>query len=127
MIVFFNAPLDQPDHARRAVQAAITLQQVVAAYRLRQPPGEPHLHFGVGINTGPALIGNIGAAQRLTYTATGDTVNLAARITSAVPADEVWLSQATYDDIPAAIVVEPLSPLTFKGKSEPTPLFRVRL
>lgn len=127
VMVMFNAPLDQPDHARRAVQAGITLQQVVAAYRLQRPPEEPRLHFGVGIHTGPALLGNIGPFRRLTYTASGNTVNLAARITAAVPTDEVWLSQTTYEHLQGAIAVEPLPPLTSKGKSDSIPLFRVCL
>lgn len=127
VMVMFNAPLDQPDHARRAVQAGITLQQVVAAYRLQRPLEEPRLHFGVGIHTGPALLGNIGPFRRLTYTASGNTVDLAARITAVVPTDEVWLSQATYEHLQGVITVEPLPPLTFKGQSEPTPLFRACL
>lgn len=125
MMIMFNAPADQPDHARRAVQAGLALQQAVAAYQAQRPPNEPRLHFGVGINSGPALIGNIGALRRYTFTAIGDTINLAARITAAVPAGQVWISQTTHEQLEDAFTVEPLPPMKFKGKSEATPLFRV--
>jgi len=127
LIAVFNMSDDQPDHALQAVKAAITLQRAVANYQTQQPPNEPRLHFGVGINTGTALIGNIGAHQRYSYTAVGDAVNLAARITSVAPANKIWLSQATYSQLKNAVVVEPLPPLTFKGKRQPTRLFQVQV
>jgi adenylate cyclase len=127
VMVMFNASANQPDHAQRAVQAGIALQQTVAVYRTRRPPEELRLHFGVGINSGPALVGNIGTRWRYSYTAIGDTINLAARITATVPPGEVWISQATYEQLQGAIAVEPLPPLMFKGKSEPTSLLRICL
>jgi adenylate cyclase len=73
------------------------------------------------------LVGNIGAYRRYTYTAIGDTVNLAARITANVPAHEVWISQATSEQLYGAFKVEPLHPLKLKGKNQPVPIFRVHL
>ena len=126
LIAIFNMAGDQPGHATLAVRAGVALQQAIAAYQTHRPPQEPRLHFGVGINTGMALIGNIGARQRFSYTATGDAVNLAARITGATPPTEVWMSQATYEQLDQTIAVEPLPDLTFKGKSGPTSLYRVK-
>ncbi len=124
VMAIFNVPISQPDHARQAVQAGIALQQAVAAYRVQRPPEESRLDFGVGISTGSALVGNVGAHWRYTYTAIGDTVNLAARITGAVPPGEIWLSQETYEQLDGAIAVEPLPTMTFKGKKQSINIYR---
>jgi adenylate cyclase len=126
VLAIFNAPEDQPDHAWRAVQAGLGLQQAVSAFKAQQASPETQLDFGVGINTGPAVVGHLGARWRHNYTAIGDTVNLAARITDATPAGEIWISQTTRQQLPDTVAVEPLPAITFKGKSRPTALFLVR-
>ncbi len=125
VIAIFNISGDQPNHAQNAVEAGITIQQALTAYYTQQPPEERQLKFGVGINTGRALIGNIGARQRYSYTATGDSVNLASRITGATPATEVWVSQTTAKELSSKITLKPLPLMTFKGRSQPTQLFQV--
>ncbi len=127
VLVTFNAPVSQPDHPQRAVQAGVKVQQALALYRRLRPAEEPRLYFGVGISTGPALTGNIGAQWHYAYTPIGDAVNLAARLTAATPPNEVWLSQATYEYVQDLVEAEPIPPLTFKGKTQPTALFRVPL
>ncbi|MFN8457445.1 MAG: adenylate/guanylate cyclase domain-containing protein [Anaerolineae bacterium] len=124
MMVMFNASTPQPDHAQKAVQTGLALQQAVAHYHAQNLPAAAQLEFGVGVNSGPALVGNIGAHRHYNFTVIGDTVNLAARITGAAPPGEVWFSQTTREQLGHDIAVEPLPPLTFKGKSQPTPLFR---
>ena len=96
--------------------------QVVWGQRSR---AERWFHFGVGINSGPAIIGNSGARWRYTYTAIGDTTNLAARITAAVPAYEVWISEMTRAQLAGTFDVAVLSPVQFKGKDQRTQLYRV--
>jgi adenylate cyclase len=84
ILAFWNAPLDDPDHPRNAALAALAMQERLEA--LNQPdrpnadfwPGR--VQIGVGINTGPCCVGNMGSAQRLSYSLIGDTVNLASRI-----------------------------------------------
>jgi len=84
IIAFWNAPLDDPDHARRACAAAIACQSRLAALR---PEFERRFGRGVrmriGLNTGPAVVGNMGSTRRFDYTAMGDTINLAARLEGA--------------------------------------------
>jgi adenylate cyclase len=78
---FWNAPMDQPDHPRRACQTALDMLTVLA--RLRPDfaaHGWPNLDIGIGINTGPMIVGNAGSRDRLAYTAMGDTVNVASRV-----------------------------------------------
>ncbi len=125
VMAIFNAHDDQPDHAIRAVRAALSVQQQLFAYQAQRPEKERWFHFGVGIDTGLAIVGNSGARWRYTYTAIGSTTNLAARITAAVPAYEVWISQNTLDQLDGSFTVTPLSPIYFKGKDKPVSLFRV--
>ncbi len=125
VMAIFNPHADQPDHAIRAVQAGISVQQALFRYHRQRRKGERGFHFGIGINTGLAIVGNSGAQWRYTYTAIGDTTNIAARITAAVPAYEIWISQATCEQLDGKFNVVPLTPMQFKGKKNPTELFRV--
>jgi adenylate cyclase len=78
LMAFWNAPLDQPDHAARACRAALAVRGRFAA--LKAELGAPELGIGVGLNTGPASVGNMGSTQRFDYSAIGDTVNTASRL-----------------------------------------------
>lgn len=86
IMAFWGAPLDDPAHARHAVEAAMEMQAVLADFRRELAEeaaagGElPDFDVGIGLHTGPAVVGFIGARQKLEYTAIGDTVNLASRI-----------------------------------------------
>ncbi len=81
LMAFFNAPLEQPDHARRAVQAAIEMQRRIEFNRAEwEFCGWGELAAGIGIATGPAVVGYITARDRMQYTAIGAQVNLAARL-----------------------------------------------
>ncbi len=123
VMAIFNAPLDLPAYARHAVQAALAVHAAVADYHHSLPADQPRLQFGIGINTGPALVGNSGGGLRYTYTAIGDTVNLASRITAVTPAGQVWITEPVLQQVQAVIRTTPLKPLLFKGKSAPTALF----
>lgn len=81
IVVFWGAPLDQPDHAELAVQCALEMQaRLVELQAGWKTQGKPMLKNGIGINTGVALVGNIGAeGKKMDYTMIGDQVNLAAR------------------------------------------------
>ncbi|MEM1285239.1 MAG: adenylate/guanylate cyclase domain-containing protein [Pseudomonadota bacterium] len=80
MMAFWNAPLDQPDHAARAVRAALAMKAAIDAYNAGQPKGTEPLAIGVGLHTGEAFVGNMGSKRRFAYSAIGDSVNLAARV-----------------------------------------------
>jgi adenylate cyclase len=78
---FWNAPMDQPDHARRACDAALDIVTALGALRRDfAQRGWLHLDVGVGINTGNMVVGNMGSPARLDYSAVGDAVNVAARL-----------------------------------------------
>jgi hypothetical protein len=79
-MTIFNAPLEQADHAARAVQCALALDVYAEAFRKKQNDlGIPIGETRIGVHTGYATIGNFGSHSRMDYTALGDTVNTAAR------------------------------------------------
>jgi len=81
IMAYFNAPLDQPDHAERALAcAAEMIESLDELNRTRAERGEPPLRMGIGIHTGLATLGSIGSEKRQEYTAIGETVNLAAHL-----------------------------------------------
>ena len=80
-MAFWNAPIHQDDHADRAVTAALEIRAVVASLNAaRLAAGQAPLITRIGIHTGPVLVGNIGARERMNYTIVGDAVNVAARL-----------------------------------------------
>lgn len=78
MFVLWGAPLRVDDHAARSIRAAETMRRVLKEFNAQGK--HPHLHARIGINTGPMVVGNLGAESRFDYTAIGDSVNLASRI-----------------------------------------------
>jgi adenylate cyclase len=125
MMVLFGAPLEQPDHAERAVRAALGMQRAAAGVSHRRGETEWEVAYGIGITTGPAVVGQIGSQRRLDYTAIGDTVNLAARLEGQAPPGTILISQATYDAVKEVAIVETLAPVKVKGKVLPVPVYKV--
>jgi class 3 adenylate cyclase len=122
IMAIFNAPVRQPDHALRAARAALGAQ--AATGRLAtEHPGWPR--FRMGINTGPALVGNIGAHQMRHFTAIGDTTNLAARLEAAAGVGEVVVSEPTLIQLGAYAEARSLGELELKGKSAPVRAFHL--
>lgn len=121
----FNAPVAQPDHAQRAVQAACAMQRAVAVHQAEYAHAYPPLAFGIGVNTGVALVGNSGSPWRMVYTANGDSVNLAARITASAPAATIWVSESTAAQLEPTVSRRMLPAIMFKGKSQATNLFEI--
>jgi adenylate cyclase len=81
VMAFWGAPLDRPDHARRAVAAALDLSQAVRVLNdEHRGQGLPEIEVGIGVNTGPMCVGDMGSPARRAYTVVGDAVNLAARL-----------------------------------------------
>jgi adenylate cyclase len=124
IMAVWNAPQSQPDHALLAVKAAWEAQQKLAELRQRDNRRLP-VQFGIGINTGIAVAGNVGSAGRSEYTVIGDSINTASRICSSTPANEVWIGPETYNQTKDYIETEKLEPQSVKGKAEPITLYRV--
>jgi adenylate cyclase len=126
MLAFFGDPVEQRDHAERAVRAAIGMQRKVAELRGRwEPAGGMAIAIRVGINTGEVVAGNMGSAQRLDYTVIGSNVNLASRLESGARPGQVLVSRATCEALPPSIPVRPAGTISAKGFSEPIEVFTV--
>lgn len=111
-MVIFNAPHDQPDHIRRAVQFAGEISRLEHG----------GLRFGLGVHSGLVMAGNIGSEQALNYTVLGNTVNLARRIEEAAPAGEVLLSETVAQAVADCCRAEPFGNLPANGAF---PLYRL--
>ncbi|MGN0710884.1 MAG: CHASE2 domain-containing protein [Anaerovoracaceae bacterium] len=97
-MAFWNAPLKQDDYVYKACKAAMDMVQGAVALtdELEKKFGR-RVGFGVGVHCGPAVVGNIGAKERMDFTAIGDTVNTASRLESNAPAQTVYISRAVAD------------------------------
>jgi adenylate cyclase len=118
IVAFWNAPRLQENHALLAVRCAYDL--INRAGELQQrllAKGLPPVRWGIGVNTGPAVVGMMGSRSRLQYTALGDTVNTAARFCANAPAFHLLIGQATYDMCKDYIAVDLVPGVQLKGKS----------
>jgi adenylate cyclase len=119
LMAIFNAPLPQKNHALRAVRAAWKMRMAVAAYQ-RSQPQEMHVSFGFGVNTGLATVGNVGSQERLqSYTAMGDTVNIASRLQTNVTDNNILINESTYIQVSRHVLVGQPFPLSVKNKAAP--------
>lgn len=116
----FNAPVDLPDYEARAVQAALDIVQGAEKVnvRIKEKIGR-EVAFGVGVNCGKAVVGNIGCETRMDYTAIGDTVNTAARLEGKALGGQVVISENLRQRLAGRIITEPLGEMALKGKAEP--------
>lgn len=128
IMALYNAPFDQPDHAAQAVRTALQFQELITTLsdRWEARCGTP-LKNGVGINTGEAVVGTLGSAQRLEYTAIGDTVNLASRLEGLTKDFQtpVIVSEFTYQAIKDVFECHPLGAVPLKGKGIPVNVYAV--
>lgn len=135
VMVLFGAPVWCPDHALRAVRAAVAAVRAVRAEASTWGSlGFRNMKIGIGIHTGPALLGCVGSARRLDYTAIGDTINAAARIEKENKRlhSEILISAVTFEELPAAERIrlgcdERPEPAALTGKLESTILHRVNI
>ena len=126
VMVIFNAVGEQPDHALRAARSALRI--IDATEPLAEAnPGWPR--FRIGVNSGPAVVGNVGAEGRRTFGAIGDTSNLGARLMSAGQAGQVVISGATRAALLAgseSVAADALGAVTVKGKTQPVEAWVLR-
>ena len=128
MIAFWNAPLDQPDHALRACRAALRCQK-----RLEELRPDFKRRFGsevfarIGVHSGPAVVGNMGSEKRFDYTAMGDTMNLASRLEGACKQYKIatLISEQTRDTVRVEIVTREIDMIRVVGKKTPVRVFEL--
>jgi len=126
-MAIWNAPLKQEDYVMNACRAAMdmVIGSKPLAEKLQKEFGRT-VSFGVGVNVGPAVVGNIGAPIRMDYTAIGDTVNTAARLEANAPGGTVYISRAVADALEGRIRVTSLGDtIKLKGKKEGFEILRL--
>ncbi len=125
VMAIYNAPPEQPDHALRAVRTALRMRSAIESYKQRT--GQRDVQFSVGVNTGIALVGNIGAQGRLqNYTAIGDVVNMAKRLEECADKNQILLGEGTMHYVASAVQVKPLGETRVKGKSRPQRIWELQ-
>lgn len=122
----FNAPIDQEDYLYKAVATAWDIAQgyEVLAKSLNDRFGRS-VSYGIGVNCGPAVVGNIGCDFRMDYTAIGDTVNTAARLEANAETGQILISKAVKEALEGRIEVSFNGMMQFKGKANPQEVYRV--
>jgi len=116
VMAHYNTPLlPEEDHAWLAVKTAWETRKLIEAYH-RTAKTATRLEFGIGVNTGEAVAGNVGAQDHMEYTLIGDAVNLAKRLQESAKPSQILLGQRTYELVRDRVVVNKLAPIQVKGR-----------
>jgi len=126
-MAFFGAPIDQPDHAWRAVTAAMKIRESLEAWnKQREVEGEKRLEARIAINSGEVVVGEIGSDRRVDYTVLGNAVNVAARIEQFVASPgDIVIGPVTYEAVKDRIQAAQMGFFALKGLASQVPLFKV--
>jgi adenylate cyclase len=124
---FFGAPIDQPDHAWRAIQAAMKIRESLATWNeQRVSSGEKPLEVRIAINSGEVVVGEIGSDRRVDYTVLGNAVNVAARIEEFVAAPgDIVIGPETYEAVKDRVRAAQMGFFALKGLASQIPLYKV--
>ncbi len=126
-MAIYNAPMNLDDYVYRAVKTG--LDMVEGAKKLEkklEQITDKKVGFGIGVNCGDAVIGNIGTSRRMDYTAIGNTVNTAARLESQAKAGEVLVSEEVYQRVKDRFIFEYLGERKLKGIAEEAKIYRAK-
>ena len=124
IMAFWGAPLDDSEHARHAVEAALEMAQVLQRFKHELGEADADFDVGIGIHTGPAVVGLIGSEQRREYTAIGDTVNLGSRIEGLTKGvSRILVSRETMEACGDAFEFKSFGSFKVKGREQEVELF----
>jgi len=124
VMAVWNVPVECEKHALFAIKAAISAQLAIREVQDKETT-LPKMEFGIGINTGITVAGNMGSSDRLEYSVIGDAVNTAARLADAAPGGHVWIGENTLTQVQDDVNVKPLGPVAVKGKQEPIMAYEI--
>ncbi|NES94370.1 MAG: FHA domain-containing protein [Desertifilum sp. SIO1I2] len=125
IMAFFGAPEVQPDHADRAVAAARAMLARLEHLNAQARWSEP-IQLRIAINSGKAVVGDIGSSQRVDYTVLGPTINLASRMESICPPGECVISEETYSALRMKQGFEKMGSYRFKGIDRPIEIYQTK-
>jgi class 3 adenylate cyclase len=126
IMVFFNDPLDQDDHAARAVKMSVAMQKRMDELQEKWfEAGQKPLSIGIGINTGYMSVGGVGSERHMDYTVVGNQVNLAARLQGLASGGEIVISHSTYGQVKDLVEVEDRGEVKVRGLHQPVKIYKV--
>lgn len=127
ILAFFGAPEPRDDHPARAVACALAMQAAMSEINAEnEAEGLPRLTMGIGVNTGPVVVGNIGSERRTKYSVVGSDVNFASRMEAFALAGQVLISAATYSRVRDLVEVDGVLEVEMKGVPGRATLYDVR-
>src|SRR5579862_3589379 len=128
IMAFWGSPYPQSDHALRACTCAIEMIRGLEKLNVKwQAEGRKEIAIGVGVNTGPVSVGNMGSAKRLAWTVMGDNVNLASRLEGMTKQyrSRIVISESTYDQVRHQFVAREVDRIRVKGKKQPVVIYEL--
>lgn len=126
LMALFGAPIALEDHALRAVQAALAIQETIRGYSAQlQHEDSVDLRLRIGINTGPVIVGRIGDDLRMDYTAVGNTTHVAARMQELAEPGTVQMAEEVHRFVAGFVLCEPLGPVEIRGQRDAVVAYRV--
>ncbi len=129
IMAFWNAPIENKKHREMAVKSALEMTVALAELNMHlQAEGLPQINIGIGINTGEALVGNMGSDQRFDYSVIGDAVNLASRLESSSKTlgKTLVIGEDTRHTIETIYPFEYIDSITVKGKTEEIKVYTIK-
>ncbi len=128
IMALFGAPLSYKNDVFNAVTCAMDMMRMLEVFNARLAKRtRDRIGMGIGINTGPAIVGYMGSTKSMEYTAIGDSVNLASRLCGVAKAGEVIISTSTYREVAHQISAHAMAPVRVKGKAQPVEVYRLDL
>ena len=126
IFVVFGAPNDDGNHAEHAVYCAVEMQNAMKSVNeWNASRGYPELEMGIGINSGPAVVGNIGSADKMKYGCMGETVNLAGRVETFTTGGQVYISERTKAELYSELIISAEQSFMPKGAATPMKIYAV--
>lgn len=125
LMAFWNAPYPQADHAWLGVQAGLEMQRAIEKINDTQR-FKTRVQFGIGINTGEVVVGNIGSQQRLEYTPIGDAVNVASRLSSIAEGGVCLIGEKTYEYVAERVTPQDKEEVLLKGRKQAIQVYRLK-
>ncbi len=122
----FGAPIANPSHLEEAVKTTVAIRDVLRRVNaLRQERGEPAVRMGLGLDSGPVIVGNMGSRQRMEYTAVGEAVNMASRLSDIAGGGEILINEGLYARVKKYAHCQKVAPAAIKGVDKPIGLYSI--
>lgn len=123
----FGAPIKSEAHLEQGLKAAMAIKKAVEELnRVRSQDGRVALEMGIGLSSGEVIAGNMGSMVRMDYTAVGDTVNLASRLTDLSGGGDILVSEAVFDAVRGKVEAEEIRGVVIKGFEQPVTLYNIK-